>query len=374
MMRARAVVALLLLLSGGRAAHGQRGLDSLVPPSPAPGGFIADGGPVLDSAALARINARIAEVQRATGGDVGVAILRDLRDRAPADVGVAIYRAWKIGRVDSLGSARRDLGALLLIVPKELAPSRRGECWITTGLGAEGELIDADAGAICRDSVIPHLRERDYAGAVAAGVEGIAAQFATATTGLAPPSEVGHSRRGRRGAPWLLPSLLGTLGAAGAAVGGLVYRRRRPRPCPHGHGPMTRLGESEDDVALDAGQRVEERVGSVDYDVWACPTCDARTVVAHKKWWSSYEGCPECRYRTLEKSTRTLRAATRTSTGLDEITLACAHCAWRDVTRRTTPKLPPPSAGGSGGGGGSRGGGGFGGSGRTAGGGGGGSY
>ena len=32
---------------------------------------------------------------------------------------MAIYRAWKIGKVDSLGSARRDLGALLLT-------SRRG--------------------------------------------------------------------------------------------------------------------------------------------------------------------------------------------------------------------------------------------------------
>ena len=179
------------LLLAAYTAAAQPALDSLVPPSPAPTGFIADRGPVLDVAALARLNARIDSVQRATGGDIGVAILRDLRDRAPSDVGVAIYRAWGVGRVDSLGSTRRDLGALLLIVPKELTPSGRGECWITTGLGAEGELREAEAGTICRRLVVPHLRERRYEAAVAAGIDGISAAFTRTTAGLAPPTAVG---------------------------------------------------------------------------------------------------------------------------------------------------------------------------------------
>ena len=33
---------------------------------------------------------------------------------------------------------------------------------------------------------------------------------------------------------------------------------------------MTRLGEIEDDALLAEGQQAEERVGSVDYDVWQC--------------------------------------------------------------------------------------------------------
>ena len=49
------VALLLLLLLAARTAYGQARtpLDSVVPPSPAPDGFIADGGPVLDPAALA---------------------------------------------------------------------------------------------------------------------------------------------------------------------------------------------------------------------------------------------------------------------------------------------------------------------------------
>ena len=397
------LLALVLLLVLARTARGQtprgqtrRGsaLDSVVPPSPVPNGFIADGGPVLDAAARDRLNARIAAVQRATGGDIGVAIVRDLRGRAPADVGVAIYRAWKIGHVDSIGSARRALGALLLIVPKELAPSGRGECWITTGRGAEATLVDAHAGAICRDSVVPHLRTRDYAGAVGAGVDGIAVDLAAATAdaGAADSNAAGaraanantaagsaalsssetrpHDRR------WLVGALLGT-GLLGGALGGAAYRRRRPRYCPRGHGKMVRLSEAEDDAALDAGQRVEERVGSVDYDVWACPVCDERLVIPYPSRFTSVKGCPSCGYRTVRQSTRTLVAATQVSTGLEEITLHCEHCGWHDVTRRTTPMLPTPSSSSSSGSSGSGGGGGgssFGGSGSTAGGGGGASY
>lgn len=136
---------------------------------------------------------------------------------------------------------------------------------------------------------------------------------------------------------------------------------------------MSRLDEAADDAALAPAQRTEERVGSVDYDVWACPSCSERIVIAYSRW-SSYRGCPKCQARTLSRTTRTVTAATQLSTGLEETTLDCAHCGYHDVTRRVTPVLPPPpppssSSSGSSGGGSS-----FGGSGRTAGGGGGSSY
>ncbi len=372
--------AVALLGATAATAVAQPALDAVVPPSPTPASFIHDGGPVLDAAARARLDARISEVQRATGGDVAVAIVPDIGDRAPAEVGVAIYRAWGVGRIDSLGSARRDLGALLLIVPKELAPSGRGECWITTGLGAEEELIDSDAGTICRREVIPHLREQRYEEAVAAGVDAIAATFTEATAGLDAPHAVGAAARddgmdGSDVAAWLLGGGAAVTGVAGGAVLLVRRRRRRPRPCPRGHGMMTRLPEEEDDVALEPGQRTEERVGSVDYDVWACASCEERLVIPYRRWWSSHEACPECGYRTVKRESRTIREATTTSTGLEKITLACANCRWRDVTRRTTPKVTVASGGSSFGGGGSGGGGSsFGGSGRTSGGGGGGSY
>jgi uncharacterized protein len=375
-------------------AEAPTGVARVVPPSPAPAGFIHDGPRVLTAEAGHVLNGRIAAVQARTGGDIGVAIVTDLRGYAPVDVGVAIYRAWKIGKVDSLGSARRDLGALLLIVPKELAPNGRGECWISTGIGAEGTLVDARAGAICRDRVIPALTERDYAAAVDSGIVGIAAAFDRAVADengahAGGPADAGgdassaaalrrdSSPQEKRGFPWGWLAGLGLAGGGAAAgfSGWKRYQRRRPRPCPAGHGLMTRLAEAGDDTALSPAQRAEERVGSVDYDVWACASCPERLVIAYSRW-SRYRGCPKCQARTLSSTTRTVTAATQFSTGLEETTLDCAHCGFHDIARRVTPVLPPPpppsssgSRSGSSGGGSS-----FGGSGRTAGGGGGSSY
>jgi uncharacterized protein len=376
---------LLLLIAlaplGGHAPlPAQAALESRFPSQPPAHGFVVDVTGLLDAAAVARLNERILDVQRRTGGDVGVVLLKDLEDRAPSDMGVAIYRWWGVGRVDSIGSSRRDLGALLLIVPKEVAALGRGECWITTGRGAEAELHDADAGTICRTAVIPELRERRYEAAIAAGVDAIGAHFVETTAGAAPPSgNAGHgSGDGNGRVLWMLGGGAGgAAGGAGLALHLRRWRRRRPRPCPRGHGMMVRLSEAEDDAALEDGQRTEERLGSVDYDVWACPACDQRTVIAYRRW-SSYEGCPRCRFRTMKSTTRTLESATVSRTGMEEVELDCLNCGYRHVTRRVTPKLPPPSSGSgsgfSGGGGGGGGGGSFGGSGSTGGGGGGSSY
>ena len=389
-----AAVALSARAISAQEAEAPTGVARVVPPSPAPNGFIHDGPRVLTAEARRVLNARITAVQARTGGDIGVAIVTDLRGYAPVDAGVAIYRTWKIGKVDSLGSARRDLGALLLIVPKELAPNGRGECWIATGLGAEGTLIDAQSGAICRDRVIPALKVRDYAAAVDSGIVGIAAAFDRAVADqngarANEPAEAGGDASGaaaslrastpqeKEGFPWGWLAGLGLAGTGAAAgfSGWKRYQRRKPRPCPAGHGLMTRLDEAGDDAALSPAQRSEERVGSVDYDVWACASCPERLVIAYSRW-SSYRGCPKCQARTLSSTTTTVTAATQFSTGLEETTLDCAHCGFHDVTRRVTPVLPPPpppssssSRSGSSGGGSS-----FGGSGRTAGGGGGSSY
>src|SRR5688500_8794278 len=117
-------------------------LLALVPPVPTPESFVADAPNVIPAADQALIDDRIRTLQAEGLGDIAVAILPSIESYQPYEVGVAIYRTWRIGRIASIGSARRDLGVLLLIVPKELAPDNRGHCWITTGLGAERLFTD----------------------------------------------------------------------------------------------------------------------------------------------------------------------------------------------------------------------------------------
>ena len=296
------------------------GIDRVVPPSPNPAGFIHDGGPVLAAGDLGRLNGMIEALQASGRGDIAVAIVRDLKDYPPYEVGTAIYRAWKVGSVDSLGSARRDLGALILIVPKELEPNGRGECWISTGLGAEGIITDATAATICRDAIIPHLKNKEYAAAIEAGINAIAAEFARGVP--AGPRPVISPSSGNSGSSGSSPLLFvaGALGLLGLGGGGFAgyrrYKRRKPRPCPKGHGPMRLLDETADDIALELGQRKEESLRSVDYDVWECPTCGEHLVLQYRRWLSGYSKCPSCAFWTLKTQTRTLVPATTVSTGM----------------------------------------------------------
>ncbi len=150
------------------------------------------------------------------------------------------------------------------------------------------------------------------------------------------------------------PSPFPNLGAWGYGVAGLSFCglllalreavRRWPRTCKRCQVRMERLGEEVDDRHLSEGERVEERVGSVDYDVWSCPQCGQLKKLRWGALISSYSTCSGCSFRTLSSSTRTLRAATEYSTGLAEVTETCVNCGFNRVFTRTIPRRPKPSS------------------------------
>jgi uncharacterized protein len=356
-------------------------LARLVPPSPTPASFIADVPHLLTPAARETLDARIRAVQDSGYGDIGVAIMPSIADYPPYEMGTAIYRTWRIGRIDSLGSARRDLGVLLLIVPKELAPDSAGHCWITTGNGAEGMITDATGGAICRDQIIPHLRDRNYPAAIGAGIDAISARIRAGLTGVAPQgaaSTVETERASRSGPIALVIGGLLALGGLGAGIP--LWLRRRARRCPKCGRTMHRLDETHDDAALQGGQLLEERIGSVDYDVWQCE-CGETLVLPYRNLFSGYSVCEACKVRAVKTKRTVIQQPTYTSTGLAEDVSTCENCQRTTSNQVVLARRTPPAASGSSGGGGRGGGGGgggggrsFGGSGRTSGGGGGSRY
>ena len=124
---------------------------------------------------------------------------------------------------------------------------------------------------------------------------------------------------------------------------------------------MTRLGEEADDARLDAGSQLEERLHSVDWDVWVCPACDETLRVPFKRAFSSYETCPKCQRRTAKvQRRRQVRAPTTFSEGLAEVERACASCQHACTTQERIPRVSR-SSGGSGSSGGHGGGSSFGG-------------
>jgi uncharacterized protein len=127
---------------------------------------------------------------------------------------------------------------------------------------------------------------------------------------------------------------------------------------------MRKLSEMDDDEFLEKGQISEEKVKSVDYDVWVTDEPNDILILRYTSWFTKYSTCSRCSYKTWYLVyDKTLTAATYSSSGTGERKKSCANCGHQSVTRYTIPRLQK-SSGSSGGGfssGGSSGGGSFGG-------------
>ena len=129
---------------------------------------------------------------------------------------------------------------------------------------------------------------------------------------------------------------------AGGSAAGMYflahYRRHRRRSCPSCRIDLVRLGEEVEDHHLTAGQQTEERLGSLDYDIWTCPTCPHVTKLRFKKFFSSFATCRGCGYRTRSKTVEREREPTSSQSGLETITESCQHCGKTDTYTRAIPQ------------------------------------
>lgn len=151
-------------------AIAQIATDSVPPPS----GFVNDFAGVIDSAAIARVTATIQRVRDLTGADIAVVTMRDLGGREASDVALRIGRLWRVGGTGEAGDSAKNLGVVVLVVPRKNHEPGTGAVYIATGRGAEGFLPDARVGRI-RDAMIPALGREEYGAALETGV-GLIAQ------------------------------------------------------------------------------------------------------------------------------------------------------------------------------------------------------
>jgi len=156
----------------------------------------------------------------------------------------------------------------------------------------------------------------------------------------------GEVRRPNPSNPFLEFVLLAGGGGATLVGGSMALRnlyRYRRRGCPHCGTAMIRLSEQEDDDRLAAPERLEENLGSVDYDVWTCPVCPAVEKVRWGAIFTRYAKCPRCRAITKSQTISRVRAPTRVSEGLERIDERCLHCGWEKTSQRIIPQLPEPT-------------------------------
>jgi uncharacterized protein len=124
----------------------------------------------------------------------------DLHGRSASDLAVTIGREWGVGAKGESGDPAKNLGVVILLVPRRDHRPGTGDLFIATGRGAEGFLPDSRIGRI-RDAMGSFLAREDYGAGLAAGVDLVAQAFAeeygVTLTGTPVPTE---GERGPAGA------------------------------------------------------------------------------------------------------------------------------------------------------------------------------
>lgn len=104
--------------------------------------------------------------------------------------------------------------------------------------------------------------------------------------------------------------------------------RQRVRPCEACGQPTRLLSEQDEDAHLSAARQTEERLGSVDHDVWLCGACGAAQRVSFPNEDSGFDTCPACNTAALSLESDTiLKNATATQPGKGVRKQVCRHCS-----------------------------------------------
>lgn len=385
---------------------------------------VADPGHHLSSAARQQIDGIAREARSAQRGELVVVVIDSSEGRVLRQVGTELFNRWR------LGDRVRNDGLLII------AALNDHRCELVLGSGIDGAAHVAASQRIFDEVMKPRFRVGDTDGALVDGaraaarrilgvgsspaavsvpvpvpvsvpapVRVAAAQIAESradpTAGIAveapartaEPAADPEYQPAQQSAPpavrhadaaqdeWTFPWAWLWCGVAVAALIGLWrlrhWWRYHPRQCPSCSATQTLLGELAEDAHLERGEQSEERVGSVDHDVWHCVACGRVDKLAWRAWLTSYAACPGCCCRTLSSTSTTLAAATTWSEGRVQVDERCANCTHRASRIRRTPRRTPTSYSSgrsSSGSGGSFGGGSGSGGGRSSGGGGGGSW
>lgn len=103
--------------------------------------------------------------------------------------------------------------------------------------------------------------------------------------------------------------------------------RNQPRNCPECNSQMSKLNEWADNRYLKSSEKVEERIRSIDYDVWKCGSCEYYTAIDFENFYTSYRACEICSAKTYSCYKRsTIKSPTYTSTGLGMKYYQCKNC------------------------------------------------
>lgn len=296
--------------------------------------FIADPFDMLSDATEMSINDLAAEVRKKTTCEVAVAIVKSLEGMTVSEYAYELFTHWGIGTKD------KNNGVLLVVATDDR------QAFIQVGSGAEGVLPDVACANIMRNFFRPAMKE----GNLNQAVYNTVLEIANALTDPAVAEELRsknpmsaaaqikaldkdkffdflwilaccvflfalgmfvidlvsvHKRDNYRRAMiwrnhiatyWWAALLSCGLALPVAIIVWALYRHSRDvtEICDTCGAKMKKLSEDEDNAFLTASQDFEEKLGTVDYDVWLCPDCGTVERFPYREKKLKYHECQEC--------------------------------------------------------------------------------
>lgn len=128
----------------------------------------------------------------------------------------------------------------------------------------------------------------------------------------------------------------------------LISKRRYrnyPRNCKQCNAPMHKLNDRDEDAYLSPEQLMEEKLRSIDYDVWKCSSCESVQHWFYLNSNSKYEHCPKCKTMAYySASRRTVQSPTYHSSGSGEEVHLCKYCGYQKKSTYSIAQLTRTSS------------------------------
>ena len=125
----------------------------------------------------------------------------------------------------------------------------------------------------------------------------------------------------------------------------LYQLRSAPYQCTKCNKDMKRLSEKADDQFLEKYQVIEEKLHSVDYDVWQCKDCHTQQIFAYDIEAAKAMACPQCHHKTLMAGKKEVQQrATINSGGWGWQLYACDACGYKNKEKYNIPAISTSSS------------------------------
>ena len=359
--------------------------------------YVSNPDGVLTAQTVDSLNALLADVWASSSAEPVVVALGNIDEAyTPDQFATELFSRWGIGKSD------KDNGLLVLII----GDARRYV--VRTGRGTSAVLPDVLAGRIMRHKAVPLFKEGDLSAGTMAAVREMASALTDPEAADAIRSRYANDANPSSGGDDEMSFFTFMLWAgAGAGVVSLVWviwviaaNRRRDelqryralndikpmlmfltfagmamplpalliclwkmkrlrdhgRSCPNCSHAMHKLDEQTDNKYLTPAQDLEERLDSIDYDVWLCDNCGEKDVIPYVNRSSAFTTCEHCGARTATLSgNRIISQPTTRSEGHGVKIYDCRNCGKQtlkpyNIAKIATPPVVIIPGGGRGGG------------------------